>query len=118
MAVIHDTGYKGVLVSLGGVESEKGRGLRLEDHSVVVATGATVQILSSNPARKWAIISNNSDSGTTFFIRFGGLTYLVSLELGEKLLINERLPWTGAVYAYQADIATASIVCIEASVEQ
>jgi len=109
IATERETGHLGRLVSLGGVVGRPGTGRRVDDYTQIV-TGSTVLIMPANPYRLWA----------SFFNREGGVVvlgpgpdYFVALEPGGFFLINESMPWTGAIYAGPAS-GSPQLFCFEA----
>lgn len=119
MAFIRDTGYHGRIISLGGIKGAEGMGLIIGYDSVALATSTNVQVLQSNPARKWAVLHNiNNDDITVFFgdVAAAGVAG-VRLPRYGSLTIDDGLSWIGAFTAFQDSGSTINLFVEEASVQ-
>lgn len=114
MAVeIRDSGYRGKITSLAGIE---GRSTLVYMDNVAVGASALVQVLQARPERKWAIIQNNPESASIarFRVVFEGQAidgYLI-LDPGDAFQIDDSVPWTGEVWIGEAsgNAGTCSVV--------
>ncbi len=117
MAFAKDSGYQGQIRSLAGVLGKLGMGLTIEQNYRAVATGVITRLINPNPLRKWAVIVNPiTNSGNTDILFSSGSGW--KLAPGGFLIINEDLPWTGEVNAYQTEVATQNIAFTEAVISQ
>ena len=116
MADGYEPGFRGRMVSLGGVAGREGLGLHTRRPDAPI-TVTDQYILNTNQARMWALIQNTGlvndlriclDEGT-------GIAPAFVLKPGETLQIDKNLPWTGAVYAQST---TTTVEYIEASVQE
>ena len=98
MATGIDSGYRGTIRSLGGVQGSQGYGLKVETIHYTSALGAGENVVGSNPNRVWLLVQN---AGTAdLYISFGRRTTFagdVHLVPGGTLQIDSLLPWTGSL---------------------
>lgn len=119
MAYVRDTGYHGKIKSLGGLNGAEGMGLIVGYDSVAIATSTNVQVLQANPCRKWAIMHNINNSDITVFFGDTAAAGVAGVRLPRlgSLLIDEFMPWTGAMTAFQDSGSTINLFIEEASVQ-
>ena len=98
MATGIDSGYRGSVRSLGGVQGSLGYGLRVDTIHYTAALGAGENAIGANPNRVWLLIQN---SGTAdLYISFGRRTTFagdIHLSVGGTLQIDSLLAWTGSL---------------------
>lgn len=97
MTIARDTGYRGRLVSLGGLVGRQGHGVKAECNSRTITTLVNNELIGSNPARLYILIKNVS-AGDNTVICLGGTSAAVGFELkqGETIQFDRNMPWTGS----------------------
>jgi hypothetical protein len=98
--------------SLSGFKGGDGKGLIVERPDAVVAFTTGVELLHSNPLRKWALIQNQGAAITFSFDTGTGIAPTMILQPGGVIQIDDNLPWCGAVYLAAA---AGSVSWMEAS---
>lgn len=109
--MITEPGYNGQLVSLGGVLGAPGKGRQMFNHVFAMASGA-VPLLSPNPMRIAALIQN-ADTTLAVLLYVGTtstLQYLVTLNAGGSLQIDQDFPWIEYIWGSAASGAPAVLV--------
>ncbi len=111
-----EQGYKGVLVSMGGVISKPGLGRKIEGTQFVTTVALTTYlILPANSQRISAIIQNlTSDTVALLLDDSAGANPIVLQPYG-VFQIDNNFPWTGNVHAYST--VAGSINILEVSVQ-
>jgi len=103
MARSYDVGYRGQLVSLGGIKGALNQGTYVDFEQLIIDDGVERDIISANPARMWLILQNYGTNtiaigfGNTGGILVGSFIYLNQYDC---LIIDKNLPWTGSISAY------------------
>ena len=114
-------GIHGHIVSLGGITSRLGTGFVLYAFTGSVLFGTEAVALPANMLRKWALIVSDPDEEQGLLVSLGetGLAATVHLHLapGGHILINELMPWTGAIYVDSDSAGTAVYQVAEASIQ-
>lgn len=112
-----ESGYEGLLVSLGGVKSQLGRGRITRSFEGNITSTLKQMILPNNPKRISAIIENiPNTTGIYLYISFTGTGLTVSLAPGGSFQIDQNFPWTGPVWAQPASVGTCYCGGLEVSV--
>lgn len=101
-------------VSLAGVKGRVGLGLRVTRPDTSLVFTAGLQVLGSNPARRWALIQNigTTDINASFDSDTAVAADFIIPAKG-VLQIDSQLPWTGPVSVY----TSGTVTYIEASVQ-
>jgi hypothetical protein len=117
--MFRDVGFWGQIKSLAGVPGRAHRGLTVRTYNYqLTSTFIGFALLTVNPQRKWALITN--DSPVDLIVSFGDVAPTPSHTIKPNgcMLINEDMMWTGAVSAVvslamgggqQATISEASV---------
>lgn len=99
MGTAYESGYRGILTSLGGVKGQLNHG-RVIVNTVLAVTSNQQQLLDNNPKRISAIIQNIDPGAESIYLALGepvvgtdGLT----LGVNQSFQIDGLFPWTGAV---------------------
>lgn len=119
MPTVRDTGYLGQTVSLAGVKGALGQGLVVQIESVALASSTNIQVLQSNPSRKWAVLQNiNTNDITVFFgdVAASGVAGVRLAKYG-SFQLDKNIPWCGAMTAFQDSGSTINLFVMEASVQ-
>lgn len=90
------------VTTLGGVVITHSRGFKSRTTLFTLAAGEAVQALDPNPRRMWAIITNNTLDWCRYMFAATGAWAAGGhrMDIGGHLLINELLPWIGAVVVF------------------
>lgn len=112
-----ESGYEGVLVSLGGVVSLTGRGRITRSFESNITSTIKQMVLPSNPKRISAVIENiDNGTGISLYISFTGTGLTVALAPNGSFQIDSNFPWTGPVWAQPASVGTCYCGGLEVSV--
>ena len=119
MPTVADMGYwEGNLRSLANTKGLTSYGLRIQVNSVAVPTSTNVQVMNANPNRRWALMQNiNTDDITVFFGDLAGAGVAgIRLPTYGTLQIDDKIPWTGAMTAFQDSGSTINLFVMEAEI--
>ena len=95
----YDSGfYGGDLVSLAGIKSKRGYGLKTDYAQITTPVGLLREAIPSNPRRVYLIIQNVGTG--TVGMSFGGSGTTVYLEPYDVLQVDKNIPWTGSITFY------------------
>jgi hypothetical protein len=107
--------------TLSGLTIPNAHNLRMVLSDFTLAAAGSAQILDANPRRLWALITNNTLDWTRIIFAATG-TYALSghrFDIGGSILINELMPWPGAVVAYSpAGSAGATLTVTDVTVDE
>ena len=110
-----ESGYNGVLISLGGVKGAPNRG-RYTVANVRTMTAAPYPVAPSNSRRLSLVIANlHTDYMRVYFGRDFGTSY-IQLQPGQSIQIDSDLPWTGDVYV-DSPVSAGVVNYVEVSVQ-
>jgi hypothetical protein len=98
-----DTGYMGNIVSLCGIKSRPGFGLKVDNRLYSNTAGIQFNsIITSNPSRVWLTLRIGAASPAPIYMVLGGASPTVStcaihLNAGDIYQIDINNPWCGAI---------------------
>lgn len=112
MTAYQETGNRLPIISLGGIQSNRGWGRNIEISATPVLGlyAGIQQIMPDNPRRISAIILNNTP-GVVFLSAPGNDWYLL-LQPGGSLQIDNNFPYTGPILAFGDALAANNILNI------
>lgn len=117
MAKNVEPGGSGRLFSLNFSAGGLNRGRVLDSNSIALADSTLVQVLNANPNRSWALLVNNNASNVLVYLGVQNVAPITLAQYGVAQ-IDQNLPWSGEVLAYQTSGAPVNLAVIEASIQQ
>lgn len=113
MAWYRDTGYKGQLISLGGIKGKPGAGLEVEPFGYTTLGLPGGQVREGNPKRAYFMVNNVGAGIARIGLGTADIIYLLPYQ---SFVIDSLMPWTGPIWASIVDVAT-TLSCFEAQIQ-